>query len=481
MMNRSRALALLGLQSLAACEGLIGANFDAARPRTDAPRAGGANEGPGGAGGAQAGQFEPPPCDERALCDGGAGGLSEGGTNSDPSSGGDGASHAGMGAAPAGGHAGNRADAGGDAGVEQAGDGNLGGAGGSAGAPCMPNPCRYGGHCTSEGLTATCTCRTGFGGAHCETPHIVAFDFPRGTTSSCATAMSADGSVIVGNYQQNNWERVFRWTATDGVQELPLIDGTTRSMIWSVSGSGELTAGSIVSGNGYDAAVWGAADAPKLPLIGLGNSYGNAISGDGRVVACTLLWNDPPLPCVYDMETGLHVLDPVAECGVQFLNRDGSVATGNCPHADSRVATRWTIRDGSAEMEAIAPAPSVGWAINADGSVLGGWLESPVRPFRWTAETGAVEIGLPDGAVEGSVKASSEDGNVLLGDSFPNGAFIWTPASGSIELARLLESAGTDSAGWSLKWGWALSADGHIASGCGQRGGSQIAWVAGVP
>jgi uncharacterized membrane protein len=346
----------------------------------------------------------------------------------------------------------------------------------------MPNPCLYGGRCTSDGLTATCTCRTGFEGAHCETPHIVALEFPIGTSGSCATAMSADGSVIVGNYNHNGLDRVFRWTATEGVQDLPLIDGTTLSIVWSVSGNGEIAAGSIVSGNGFDAAVWGATDAPKLPLIGLGNSYGNAISGDGRVVACTLLSNTPPLPCVYDMEAGLHILDPVTECGVQFLNRDGSVAAGHCPRATSRVATRWTIGDGSADMQVIAPEPSAGWAINADGSVVAGWFESPERPFRWTAETGAVELPLPEGATQGSINASSADGNVLLGESTPTGAFIWTPATGSIELARLLETAGADLTGWSLFASWALSADGHIASGCGQgRGWAHIAWVAGVP
>src|SRR5262247_2126167 len=113
--------------------------------------------------------------------------------------------------------------------------------------------------------------------------------FLPGGTQSTASRVSRDGSVVVGTANGN---RAFRWTSAGGMVNLGTLPGGTDSFASDVNDDG-----SVVVGTGYAAGArafrWTSAGGMVnlgLPLDGGGdgepqNSYGDAVSGDGAVVA----------------------------------------------------------------------------------------------------------------------------------------------------------------------------------------------------
>jgi probable HAF family extracellular repeat protein len=114
-----------------------------------------------------------------------------------------------------------------------------------------------------------------------------------GYTLSAATAVSADGSVVVGSCTDSNFnEEVFRWTASSGMVGLgtPGADSTAKA----VSADGSVVVGS----NSQGAFIWDPAHGMRSLSQVLTSDYGlgtalqgwqltsaNAISPDGRFIA----------------------------------------------------------------------------------------------------------------------------------------------------------------------------------------------------
>ena len=96
---------------------------------------------------------------------------------------------------------------------------------------------------------------------------------------------------------------------------------------------------------------------------------------------------------------------------------------------------------------------SLAMAISADGSTVVGYSSAEIgdRAFRWTAETGMVDLGeLPGGSPRTQAYDVSADGSVIVGPSwaadgsYRNG-FRWTlsdPATGSGGMQALLDQSG---------------------------------------
>ncbi|MFO1501051.1 MAG: hypothetical protein U1G07_22120 [Verrucomicrobiota bacterium] len=58
-----------------------------------------------------------------------------------------------------------------------------------------------------------------------------------------ATAVTADGSVVVGQSDSAGRSRAFRWTETGGLQDLGVIDGDSESAATGISDDGALVVG----------------------------------------------------------------------------------------------------------------------------------------------------------------------------------------------------------------------------------------------
>ena len=107
-----------------------------------------------------------------------------------------------------------------------------------------------------------------------------------GGDGSVATAVSADGSVVVGQADNAAGQpRAFRWTAQTGMQDLGTLGGES-SYAWAVSADGSVVVGviTIVAGQGH-AFRWTAQTGMQdLGTLGGESSSATAVSADGRVV-----------------------------------------------------------------------------------------------------------------------------------------------------------------------------------------------------
>ena len=119
-------------------------------------------------------------------------------------------------------------------------------------------------------------------------------DLPGGETRSRANAISADGTVIVGQSTSANGREAFRWTTADGMVGLgDLPGGTFESESLAVSADGSVVVGRATVTSGYEAFIWDAAHGMRsirdvLTAAGLatGRKFYTAtgISADGRFV-----------------------------------------------------------------------------------------------------------------------------------------------------------------------------------------------------
>jgi probable HAF family extracellular repeat protein len=112
-----------------------------------------------------------------------------------------------------------------------------------------------------------------------------------GGVGTVAYGVSADGSVVVGV----SVVRAFRWTASNGMQDLGTLPGGTRSEAYGVSANGAVVVGwssyyDYDSGRYYEYAFrWTASDGMQNlgTLLGGGRSVAYGVSADGSVVVGT--------------------------------------------------------------------------------------------------------------------------------------------------------------------------------------------------
>lgn len=157
------------------------------------------------------------------------------------------------------------------------------------------------------------------------------------------------------------------------------------------------------------------------------------------------------------------------------LSADGLVVVGYSGSANvGQEAFRWTAATG---MVGLGDLPggyfiSAAAGVSADGSVVvgngstevlvDGFLEKRGEPFRWTASTGMVSIGLLPGApYNGYATDVSADGSLVVGTSSATNsfteAFRWTAADGMVSLGLL--------AGDSFSAAFGVSGDGTVVVG----------------
>ena len=277
-----------------------------------------------------------------------------------------------------------------------------------------------------------------------------------GEPVSSASAVSADGSVVVGGSTSPNsptQNEAFRWTATTGMVGLGDLPGGDE---FSSAASGVSSDGSIVTGSSSStlAPFWGEAFRWTEPsgMVGLGIFPGSQ--------------SPATIP--------------------QDLSADGEVIVGWSGTANGREAFRWSQEEGLFAMGDLPGGffDSQAKGVSADGSVIVGFASNPSpTAFRWSAETGMVDLGRPPSAFDSGAFGVSADGNVVVGDSAFDGdvaPILWTASTGMRNLVDVLTELGVapQFAGWDLEQAEAVSADGMIITGWGfNPEGFREAWI----
>lgn len=305
--------------------------------------------------------------------------------------------------------------------------------------------------------------------------------FVPGGTDSVANAVSADGSVVVGQSGLN----AFRRTAATGMVDIGG-DGAT-----DVAADGSVVVG--YTGLAVEAFRW----TEETGIIGLGipsgwiESVARGVSADGSVVVGA--GTHRPGPVLGEAfrwtatggMTGLGLLPGDLGSDAYDVSADGSVVVGFSQDLSRTRAFLWTAGSGMIDLLPSSPY-SISYGVSADGSVVVGHDDG--EPFRWTASGGETLLGLVPGFDHGSALSVSGDGSIIVGINQVNGEFdaspfIWDAAHGSRLLTQVLTGDyGLDLTGWRLDTATAVSSDGRAIVGYGRNPSGAIeAWIAVIP
>ncbi len=256
-------------------------------------------------------------------------------------------------------------------------------------------------------------------------------DLPGGDFNSIASRVSSDGRAVTGYSLSGGGFpgsfEAFRWTHDEGMIPLGKLDGAIESYGNAVSADGRYVVGS----SGGEAFRW--ADGVGLEALGRldGWSFANGVSSDGRVV-------------------------------VGF----GRPAGGS-------EAFRWTPETGMVGLGFLPGASSSSAAgVTDDGTVIAG--SSGGRIFLWREETGMVDLGLPPGWKDAAAVSLSTTGKAIGGGG-SNGqyaieAFLWTADGGMRGLGFLSETT-------KLSYAYGVTSDGRYVVGRSHNGVKEEAFI----
>jgi probable HAF family extracellular repeat protein len=273
---------------------------------------------------------------------------------------------------------------------------------------------------------------------------VTSLGYLPGDNYSYATAVSGDGSVVVGGsalqpYVGGGSYQAFRWTTNSGMLALGHLPGDNYSQAFGVSGDGSVIVGS--SDTDYISAGQAFRWTAGSGMVGLGylpghtNSSAAAVSSNGLVIVGT---------------SGLPGAD-----SLYYQNYAG--APGRYE------AFRWSTGSGMAGLGYLPGGTnSSAHGVSADGLVIVGTSSSASgnQAFRWSAGSGMVGLGYLPGDTSSSASGASTDGSVIIGTSSSSAGaqvFRWTAASGMVALGYL--------PGDQFSYGNAVNADGAVVVG----------------
>jgi probable HAF family extracellular repeat protein len=319
---------------------------------------------------------------------------------------------------------------------------------------------------------------------------------------SIPNAVSADGSVVVGvtsgagAASASVGAEAFRWTPATGMVSLGALAGDTYSTALAVSADGSVVVGQSWLGTGGPVPVRSEAFrwTPSTGMMGLGELPGGdvagaavSVSGDGSVVVGGSSvgphseWE--AFRCTPEM--GMASLGPLggyATSSAVAVSPDGSAIVAAaldlcvCPSA----AFLWTEGTGAVDLMRDAQIADVAF----DPLVIAG-TESG-EAFRWTPEGGPVRLGTLPEPDYSFARSMSADGSVIVGEGSTQSGriegFVWDQAHGIRSLPDVLASVGLSAPGWELGGVHAISDDGLTIAGQGRNPQGRLeAWIAVLP
>jgi uncharacterized membrane protein len=294
-------------------------------------------------------------------------------------------------------------------------------------------------------------------------------DFAGGEFRSGATAISADGSTVVGGGVTATGWQSFRWTAAEGLvpigPALPYDDTGETYYIGAsnISADGSTIVGFSRNAGQNDAWKWTAGGGYQplnhLPAGPQAWAVAHDCSADGSVI----VGDANPVATTY---TGTRPVrwsgasDPTSLSGSWA---DGSSATAYACSADGTVVAgrdhdggvyRWREQGGVERLDAgsTAAIDAAVYDLSADGSIAVGYIRDfslgvqPDRAVRWDANGVMWPLpNAPDGSRPTHAEAVSPDGSVIVGqattaDNYGNASFVWDEINGTRNLQDVLEN-----------------------------------------
>jgi probable HAF family extracellular repeat protein len=313
-----------------------------------------------------------------------------------------------------------------------------------------------------------------------------ASELPGGGFRGTPTAISGDGSTVIGNLPITMGREGFRWNAQSGMIRLgDLPGGTFNSTADDVSYDGSIVVGSsiyrgVISNGelfrGWQPYRW----TSESGMVGLGvEGMASAVSADGSVVVG---FNDFGSIRWAATEGASYVIGPAPfsnyRSGATDVSADGTTVVGwTWGSTGQSQAFRWTQSAGVASLD---PA-NYAYHISGDGRVVIGYNRS-TRALRWTQEDGWTALAHAE-LYAGEISADGSTIVGLDGSGEASEAIFWTPSSGVVNLREYLLSNGFASVkDWKLTSAIDVSADGRTIVGVGDNPqGQREAWIATIP
>ena len=365
---------------------------------------------------------------------------------------------------------------------------------------CLPNPCLNGGACVDGIASVTCTCTAAFTGTRCELPRFQ----PSGTDAPCggsviATAISADGSTIVGYC---GTQAAFLWTFDGGFADLGISSATAlESLAFAVNADGSALLSRFSRGDGTSGALrWNAGAGTTDVLVQAASTdvLPDAANGDLSVIVGAYV--DATLPLGYQLgfrftaAGGLETLavpdQSTAGCGTFAVSTDGTVMVGAClDAADVLHASRWRVQpSGDVVLDLLDTSANATYAfgVSGDGNVVVGYVADGTNGHeaRFVGDDPLEDLGALPGT-NSVASAASLDGSIIVGSSeqaqypFTEAATVWDAGNGLRGISDILTAAGIDLSSWTLASAAAVSADGKTIVGNGTApDGIQRFWIA---
>jgi probable HAF family extracellular repeat protein len=211
---------------------------------------------------------------------------------------------------------------------------------------------------------------------------------------SLAHAVSSDGNVVVGDTDDTDGVRAFRWTQAGGMVSLGMLNNGGGSVAFGVNSDGSVVVGQASDGAaGFIGRAFRWTQAGGMVSLGSlngGPSSARGVSSDGSVVvgaAQDPAANQNARAFRWTQATGLvslGVLNGGIATAANAVNSDGSVVVGTADlAANVSRAFRWTAVNGMQSVEdwlrasgvtVLADVTREAKAVNADGSVVVGTL-----------------------------------------------------------------------------------------------------------
>jgi len=227
-----------------------------------------------------------------------------------------------------------------------------------------------------------------------------------------------------------------------------------------------------------------------IGITGHPDSLARAVSADGSVTVGHVL-NKAIRHTTAGGIQYLGTLAPELASYALGVSGDGAVITGYGATSAGPRAFRWTQDSGMVNIGSIAGGAndSMGLDVSADGSTIVGWSGSPggTQAVLWNPDNSIVQLGfLSPSHLQSRALGVSLGGAFVVGTSLTSSgyrAFLWDSDNGMRDLKAILTSEyGLNLSGWTLLEAIGISDDGLTIAGNGVNPqGRNEAWIVHVP
>lgn len=290
---------------------------------------------------------------------------------------------------------------------------------------------------------------------------------------SGAHGISANGDYIVGAYTTaGNATHAFRWSSSSGPVDL----GANSHAASAVSADGSVVVGTTAGSSFGNAYRWTAGTGVQI-LQGLsGYAQANDISSDGSVIVGAYqptYGTSDSRAFRWTAGTGMVSLGTIAGAGGPFslataVSADGAVIVGTSDSAIGQQAFRWTTSTGMQGLGLLSNAITTAIAVSSNGNVIVGYAQvggqQDYRAFRWDATSGiqyiadilqGAGVDLTGISLTNAVGISS-DGSTIVGQGSAHGNSAgWlvhiSPIPEPSTYAAILSAAAFGFAAWQKK------------------------------